>query len=651
MRKTTETKTSPVNMPSLDARTFEILTICMKNSATTSETLANKLKVTERSIRSYIKGLNESIGEDIAYLTLKRGQGYSLTVQNSSLLEELVAQHRDKQLDFNVRDERINFLLLYLLDLKDFTTLDKMAEEIYVSRTTLVNDFKIIKTILARYGLELSHRQNRGMMLKGSEIDKRLLLFNCGKQANWSTQINAAFESYSEELTERLIQIFENYNHKMTDRILDELLNHIRVMMHRIKHDQYLDPNDNKIDFLKSYKNYCNLAKDIKSAAEATFGIQIQVLEHAYLVIPLISSHATFVKHQISELNVEIIDLVHEVFEAIEHKTGMVVGDEELEKGLGFHLKFALNRCLLNIVFTNDFLDEIKNNYRLAFEFSQITADVIAQKYDFKMSEDEIGYMALHFETYLEKHKNKIKGLSQIALICDNGLGMSKLLNTKLRRIVSEDVAISTFSNVDIRNVDLNEYDVVISTIDLEVELKTPFLKIKEIFDENKLRRKLNDALYLKRIPTLQYHHFQTVINCIPGESFFMMLNQHSVPKNVDAMLQSLLEIGHVNQAFIERVKEREKESPTAIETGILLPHAINDQSTELTLAIGVLRKPAKLNDRDIKIIILMVFPPDYEDSDLIVKVYEDILKISHNKKLIERIAMCETLAEFKKAL
>jgi len=46
-----------------------------------------------------------------------------------------------------------------------------------------------------------------------------------------------------------------------------------------------------------------------------------------------------------------------------------------------------------------------------------------------------------------------------------------------------------------------------------------------------------------------------------------------------------------------------------------------------------------------------MVFPPDYEDSDLIVKVYEDILKISHNKKLIERIAMCETLAEFKKAL
>ena len=263
-------------MPSIDARAFEILMVCIRNSTTSIDTLANKLKVTERSIRSYIKDLNGRIGEDIAYLTHKKGQGYTLMVKNETLLEELTLRYQKKQPDFNVRNERIDFILLYLLDLKDFTTLDKMAEEIHVSRTTLVNDFKIIKRMLGGYGLELYNRQNKGMVLRGSEIDKRLLLFNCAKKTNWLTKDNMDFENYSEELADRLIHIFQKCNQKMTDRILRELLGHIRVMMHRLKLGINLDESDNKIDFLKSYKNYCEIAKDISLALEDIFNTRIQ---------------------------------------------------------------------------------------------------------------------------------------------------------------------------------------------------------------------------------------------------------------------------------------------------------------------------------------------------------------------------------------
>jgi len=638
-------------VPSIDARDFEILMICKRNRTTSIETLAKKLGVTERSVRSYVKNLNGRIGEDIAYLTHKKGQGYTLTVRNKRLLEGLTIRYQKKQPDFNVRDDRINFILLYLLDLKNFTTLDKIAEEIHVSRTTLVNDFKIIKQMLECYGLALYSRQNKGMIIKGSEIDKRLLWLNCAKETHWFAKDNTDFERYSEMLADKFIRIFQKHNHKMTDRILRELFGHVRVMIHRLKLGINLDENDNKIDFLKSYKMYCEIAKDINQVLVEICEMKVAELEYIYLVIPLISSHAPFIKHQINDLNVEIIDLVSEIFLAIEHRTGMVLEDEDLEKGLGFHLKFALNRSLLNIVFENDFLDEIKNNYILAFEFSQITADVIAKKYDFNMSEDEIGFMALHFETYLEKHKNKIRGLKKIALICENGLGMSKLLNSKLRRIVGEVVVINTFSNVDIRDVDLNNYDVVLSTIDLNIRLKTSFIKIREIFDENRLREKLSNALYLKGNSQIQYHHFQMVINCLRSEELFMTLNQKTLSENLDIMLSKLLEIDYIDEAFIKRVKKREEESPTAIETGILLPHAVNDKSTELTVAIGVLNESVKLKDRDIRIIILMIFPPDYEDSDLMVKVYEDILKISHNKKLIDKIIQCQTLTDFKRAL
>ena len=46
----------------------------------------------------------------------------------------------------------------------------------------------------------------------------------------------------------------------------------------------------------------------------------------------------------------------------------------------------------------------MKENYVLPYNLAKISADVIENVYNLVMPEDEIGYIAIHFGSYLEKN-------------------------------------------------------------------------------------------------------------------------------------------------------------------------------------------------------------------------------------------------------
>ena len=63
-----------------------------------------------------------------------------------------------------------------------------------------------------------------------------------------------------------------------------------------------------------------------------------------------------------------------------------------------------LNRLLFNIKLKNLLLEDMKENYVLPYNLAKISADVIENVYNLVMPEDEIGYIAIHFGSYLEKN-------------------------------------------------------------------------------------------------------------------------------------------------------------------------------------------------------------------------------------------------------
>ena len=650
-----------LKLPSIDYKEFKILTLCKNKEFANINHMAEELKVTTRSVRTYIKQLNENLGEDIAQIIYVKGYGYKLEIKNKEALELLFEENKKISFDFNVKDERILYLLDFFTEFNDVITIDQLAEQISVGRTTIVNDIKSAREILNEYNLDLIKKQNFGMWLKGNEFDKRLLLINyiykdSKNDLKNSKYVNGVDARLLKQLKTKILRLFKDDNFYATNQIFEETIKYILVQIVRIKNGNEIVEYDKRFDLLGSYDEY-NLSQKIKVIVEENFDTTLNEYETLYLTLPLVSGNAAPISKFMSnkpQLRENISDLMEKIFKEIYIRMGIIISDQTLRDNLGYHLEFTLNRLLFNIKLKNLLLEDMKENYVLPYNLAKISADVIENVYNLVMPEDEIGYIAIHFGSYLEK--NIISNtLQKVAIVCSTGLGATNLITIRIRKIIGENVEIDTFSIFDIDKVNLSQYDLVFTTSDIDINSNS-VLKIDTILDESKLRNKIEKMIYLNNSNiSKNLNNVKLADNLIVGaflhEKYFSVLNNKTISAALKNMIDKMMQDGVVGEKFKKDILEREKSHPTIFKSGLLLPHSVNDKSNELCVSIGVLQKPIQYQGIEIKIIMLIVFSGDDQNSDLLVKVYEEALSIGQNEKYINQLSKCRDFYDLTRTL
>ena len=528
-----------LKLPSIDYKEFKILTLCKNKEFANINHMAEELKVTTRSVRTYIRQLNENLGEDIAQIIYVKGYGYKLEIKNKEAFELLFEENKKISFDFNVKDERILYLLDFFTEFNDVITIDQLAEQISVGRTTIVNDIKSTREILNEYNLDLIKKQNYGMWLKGNEFDKRLLLINyiykdSKNDLKNSKYVNEVDTRLLKQLKTKILRLFKEDNFYATNQIFEETIKYILVQIVRIKNGNEIVEYDKRFDLLGSYDEY-NLSQKIKVIVEENFDITLNEYETLYLTLPLVSGNAAPISKFMSnkpQLRENISDLMEKIFKEIYIRMGIIISDQTLRDNLGYHLEFTLNRLLFNIKLKNLLLEDMKENYVLPYNLAKISADVIENVYNLVMPEDEIGYIAIHFGSYLEK--NIISNtLQKVAIVCSTGLGATNLITIRIRKIIGENVEIDTFSIFDIDKVNLSQYDLVFTTSDIDIN-SNYVLKINTILDESKLRNKIEKVIYLNNSNlSKNLNNVKLADNLIVGaflhEKYFSVLNNKTI--------------------------------------------------------------------------------------------------------------------------
>ena len=644
------------NTPHIDIKMFKILKMFEERKTYSIELISKELNVTSRSVRNYIKKLNNELGEDVAQLKYLKGEGYKLDIHNHKRLNCIIKENKKANVELNNKEDRILFILKYLVELENVVTLDELAEMIYVGRTTIVNDLKIVKKELKSFGIELTNKQNTGMKLDSNEINIRIFILNFLYKFQNQSFIESSYyksiENEVEMLKGSLYTLFKENNIYITEEVLLETINYIALMIYRNKENKTINKYDEKYKIIHSYYEY-EIGKKIKRLVENTFDFKLNENEIVYLTLPLISGNAPNVKLSTSYgTNPVINSLVEKMFKEIYTKTGIYIEDEELKYELGYHLKYTLNRLLFNMKIKNIMLDEIKENYILPYNMATIGAKVIQDEFNVEVSEDEMGYIAIHFGGYLERSDNKFKKIRKIALVCGTGLGTTRLLMIKLKKMLTEDIEIQTFSSISIQEAKLDQYDMILTTIDINLSTDKSILKIDNIFDEKKLKAQIEKLLYLSDKDIDVFDNSSLLTQLITDTNRFISLNEENMLNAVNIILDELYLLNEVDKKFIEYVISREIKSPTTFGNGLLLPHGTADDIDKIKLVVGALEKPIKYNNKEIKLIVLMIIPSSKEaNSDLILKTYDELLKLGQNKKLIDKLSKCKSLKEFKNIL
>ena len=165
----------------LNKKEVQIIQVLIKDKDrfVTSRDLAKQLNCSDRTIRTYYKSLLDQLkaypGLDIVS---KQGHGYRLVVENETVFTQFLSDNNinddfinlGKNLDI---EDRYNYLLNKLLFEQNEIYFDDLADELFVSRSTLSNDFRKIRKEFRPYNLTVESKANKGVYVVGSERDRK----------------------------------------------------------------------------------------------------------------------------------------------------------------------------------------------------------------------------------------------------------------------------------------------------------------------------------------------------------------------------------------------------------------------------------------------------------------------------------------------
>ncbi|AOR22536.1 BglG family transcription antiterminator [Clostridium taeniosporum] len=647
---------------SLDRKLFTILEMLVNSNGNTLKDFSDELNVSTRSIRNYLKQLEDEIPREIAEIIKTNNSKYSLNIKDEKEFKELLKLNRKQKQKFtqlNNPEERVDYLINKLVGLDEIVTIDDLAEEMNVGRTTLVKDLKKVDHKLKEYALVLKRKTNSGIKIEGDEINLRLIILeHICKTYNDSIILlennNILTEEKVIKLQEQIVNYLKENKLSVTEALINNLIRYIAVMLIRLENNKKINTLQSQYKIIKESEEY-EIGKNIKNIIEVIENQHIDDLEIIFIVMPLLGRNAPLYHEVLRNLTIgENITLLRkEIFNKVFEFTGLSLEeDEQLIQGLEYHLYYALNRIVLNIKYKNPMLKEIKEKYKLPYEVAKIAASVIEEEYQVQVEDDEIGYLALHFGTYVERAGKSFVHIKNAAIVCGTGLGTAKLLIMKLKKILGEEINFKSFPDLDFTEDMAREYDMIFTLVDLDINAQIPIIKITSIFDESQLKGEIESQIFLNKTNEIRNNTEQYILNGMLNKNLVFYLNRDTFMNNLDEMLDNLINLNIVSNEYKERVIAREKKAGTAFGGYIALPHAVDEKVENVIVAYGVLDKLIIVDGKEVGLIILLVIPSEGQNSqEVIVKTYQEIIDLSSNKKIVQKLIKTKEYKEFKEVL
>lgn len=626
-----------------DNRQANILMLLKKGNTISIQLLAEKLSVSPRSIRNDIKILND-IFHKVAVLDTEQGI-CSLRIFDAEGFQSLYTRIIDTEDLMNSPIRRMDYIFGKLMRAMRPILTDDLAYEMNIGRTTLIKDLKKLRTRIKPYQCSIVGKTSKGLMLQGSELNIRnYVMENCYESIYGDypedeivrQAMDAAFLHHPFELSvQRSIRQYFTF---MTDRFLTG------HYIGRLQDSYYALTARNGFVFVD------RLVNRIGNLLHVEFPIE----EKIYVLLPIIGMRTPSDTNEMYtiELDAEIGPLLKKIIVRIQDELNLTIKTDEFTDEFMYHLMFMINRLRYGIHIDNPLIEEISNKYPLASQMAVIASQVVEDSCDVIVSNEEKGFLATYFSVFIETYNLQIKP-DKIAVICGSGIVTSKLIEVQLKKIIDSHTTLDIYSLPDVTKALLDTYDIILSTIDLPFELHTPVIYIQEIFDESKLYSKLTKARYWKPSEIAVDDNWYTITRQLEEDYFFDVSDYTTYESALEFMVDCMSEDDKVDDAFEQRLREREKKGSMVFDRGVAMPHTIQTANNDISIAIGVFHKAISFHDTPVRLIILIALPENLstKQDQLLIRIYDEIMTIVKDEELINLITQSTNYADFLRIL
>lgn len=650
-------------------------------------TYAKELEVSDRTVYVYLDELEPMLASFGCTIEKVQGKGIRLRgklADKHKALRTFKTQRHPTDLSPIERRQVIFYRLLMGITI----SYHELAEEYFVSRSSIVTDMKwikenyfhdnhaasenyllstpkgtqikaeesVIQNLMAKWTFkqfELEYGQNPSELKEYVEFFKRTFQ-NLDKNQdsdsitlNWrqdqtldSTTLNQDQDQNSDSTT-LIQQVYHEVQRIKKQYALAEyyaivLFESLSILVMRINKGHHLEKKKRYV-----FEQVQNL--DTYYIAEECAKNLSTVLKNECTVEDILYINECFVANGLKDAQMSIRSsyyskIVEQLIQKFSAMLNMdLSADEKLRAGLFHHLIPMYFRIQQGISLPNPYIREIKQQYSMMFHLTWFLLIDLEEELNRRIPEDEIGFMMIHFQSALERNRD----VKKILIISPLGAVTSELLEMRVKKALPSIHVYEMIAEDELPNVDLKKVDLILSTVSLE-EKETKVIEMTTIPSEEELRTisqyiteqfserksfQLGDAMSEESHPLLFYL-----------ENAFIQLNQtYTSSKEVIRKLVSpLVEKEFVDDNYLQSVLEREKLSTTAFETGVAIPHG-NPEYVKQT-SISVIVNEKKINWGKEKVDVVILFSIAKKDVPNLRIIMEPIYDVIHSRKRVEEV-------------
>lgn len=598
----------------------------------TSKEIGKEMELSSKTIRKEIDLLNSIIKEKGAIIESKTGKGFIFKIKNQDKFKSFLKNDWYKyayfQEDDGSKDIRYENILRMLLFSNSYIKQYELAEIFHVSESQINKDLPIIKKTLNDYKLNLISKPYYGMKVEGSEKNIRLAIKN---EIGEDPKLFDGYENKGlfNKIQEIINDIDFGEDYYMPYVNFKNLVIHIYISILRIKQKEYVKLPKSVEKKLVSYEEF-KIANKIVDELQAKLEIEIPNQELVYITMHLIAKNTIRDQEKLSseilELSQNIIDEIYKVSK-YDFRSNI-----EFYFALATHLGPLIYRIKYGFNMKNPILEDIKKD-KISFMLATIGSNIINDKYMTKLSDDEIGYIALHIMAAIGNNSLNKKN---ILIVCGSGNSSAQIMKSQLIKQFKGNIENITTTDVrNLRNFDINKYDLIISSININDKFNRSVIYVDVIFSKSDLN-KLKIAFENSNLDEI----YKIFLN-----SIFV---KDMVFKNKDEVLKYIADkistkSNFLNSKALKQLRDREKMGQTSFDN-IAIPHIVDQVDGKSYSIIIIPKKPIDWDGRKIRLIYSLVIGKDMGDMKL---YYDKLGNFLSNKNLISESLMADDKIKF----
>ena len=362
------------------------------------EHLASQAGISLRTLQSEVQDINRKLENGIS-IEASGKRGYQVLGATEAFREALLTQASDRQ-SLYMPEERVNDILTVLLFEKGYTSMETIANTLYLSKAS------VFRTVESNYALRkvVTINRTKGLIIQMPEVDKRQLLskvFDKDAQNPIAQKLKQEYIQLDKLLRFAFCNLFNKHRYAVSGESIRGFRRYLIISILRSKHGFPLEQTVTELPI-------SSLMQEISAVVRTITGNALSPNELQDCQARL-NNLCTFWR-DVPEHRMHWLPQLEQTFQTFRSVLWQRYGidfdlEPEVRKQFLLHVNKLHQRVLVGYHESNYHKREINRTYPLAVHLILLAFE---ECFGFPVPEAEIGYLAMYLAMKMRKHFQRI---------------------------------------------------------------------------------------------------------------------------------------------------------------------------------------------------------------------------------------------------